>query len=353
LGADGRSFNYVDQCTDARNQAASMSASSQQLTPNKFKIVSIHPTLPSESKKYQFVAITSTGCRLYFSHKPVNSLKEDSPPGKLKLEHTRVSADDITANDVFTNAYYKNAVFIGVKNQHDATTTGDSQIITYTPDLGALSNPHNILNKRFLYREFLNDIKVPGKIITLVETEASTTCKINELTASYEEPPRNFLALTTFGLVTFVKQRPIDMLCKLLALTNQDTAVRIQDFQSFCQYFGYINVVSLCLAIICCPFLISSDGANTVEPIPDIVVKGAKDLLVEFGQYPSEVEQQYTSRHDGLALYIYRVINPIWNKTLVKSTSNGASAIYTSNFSLTELQRNQEVLKRLANMMHE
>lgn len=348
LGADGQSFRNVHQYKSAKEDAPKMASRAPQLAEGKVKLVSIHPVSTTESKKYRLVTITSTGCRLYFAHAPAN-IKNDDAPGELSLEDIRVSAPDITKDDVFSHIYYKNAVFLGVKNQHSTIAAEGDQIITYTPDLGSLANPLAIRSEAFTYREFLNGVKVPGKIITIVESETPSTCKINELTASYEEPPRTFLALTTYGLAILVKQRPIDMLCKLLALTNQDTLVRIQDFQSFCQYFGHINVVSLCLALITCPSLVSADGLNRVEPIPDIIVKGAIDLLNEFGKFPSEDDNQYTSRHDGLALYIYRVLNPIWNKTLVKASA----ATFTSNLSVDELQRTQQVLKKLTLLIQE
>lgn len=48
-------------------------------------------------------------------------------------------------------------------------------------------------------------------------------------------------------------------------------------------------------------------------------VKGATQLLETLGQSRSSLSQSvtYSSRHDGLALFISRLIQPVWTKRLL------------------------------------
>ncbi|GAA5809257.1 hypothetical protein MFLAVUS_002662 [Mucor flavus] len=351
LGVDGQSYKDVLTYKDAAERANESLRTSKLLDPRTFKIVSINPTSSAESKSYHLVAITSTGCRLYLSHHKDNQhLKQDEAPNTLTLSHVRHPDESILPTDVFSHTLYKDGLFVGVKNQNQKPT--EDTIVTYSPDLGSLTTPKIIMTGTSAYKEFDNLLKVPGKIISIVESTTSPH-RINELSTPYETPGRTLLALTTYGIVVLIKQRPIDMLYRLLNSTNGDTAIRLQDYGSFFQHFGCINGVSLCLGLICSPSSINNTGINSVEPVTDVITGSAKVLLETLGQTLSDLNPQFTSRHDGLALFVYRAINSIWSKPLVKVPSNGASVVYTSTLSSTELQNTQQILKKLNILMTE
>lgn len=349
LGVDGQSYKDVLTYKDAAERANESLRTSKLLDPRTFKIVSINPTSSAESKSYHLVAITSTGCRLYLSHHKDNQhLKQDEAPNTLILSHVRHPDESILPTDVFSHTLYKDGLFVGVKNQNQKPT--EDTIVTYSPDLGSLTKPEKIITGTSAYKEFDNSLKVPGKIISIVESTTSPH-RINELSTPYETPGRTLLVLTTYGIVVLIKQRPIDMLYRLLNSTNRDTAIRLQDYGSFFLHFGCINGVSLCLGLICSPSSINNTGLNSVEPVTDVITSSAEVLLETLGQTLSDLNPQFTSRHDGLALFVYRAINSIWTKPLVKVSSNGASVVYTSTLSSTELQNTQQILKKLNILM--
>ncbi|KAI7888861.1 Nup133 N terminal like-domain-containing protein [Mucor mucedo] len=351
LGEDGTSFNTVLQCKDAAKLANSSVPNSPYVASKVFKIVSLNPTSPSESKDYQLVAITSNGSRLYFTqYEGSQHLLNNGPPNTLQLSHVRPPNSDVAPTDVFAHTYYKDGLLIGVKNQNEKRT--EDRIVTYSPDLAAIANPNNIINSIPSYTEFNNFLDVPGKIISIVET-ANTAYQINELTAPFETPGRTFLVLTTYGMAVLVKQRPIDMLYKLICNANQDTAARLRNFESFFQYFGYVNSISLCLGILCSTSSIMKNGLTSVGSVTNDISKSITVLLENMGSAPSAINPQFSSRHDGLALFVYRVINPIWSKPFVKASSNDASAIYSSILAPAQLQRTLTVMRKLSNLMQE
>lgn len=351
LGTDGQSYNDVLKYKDASARANDSLRGSKLLDPRIFKIVSINPTSSIESKLYHLVAITSTGCRLYLSHHKDNQhLKQDEAPNTLTLSHVRHPDDSTLPTDVFSHTLYKDGLFVGVKNQCEKPT--EDKIVTYSPDLGSITHPTVIMNSIAAFKEYENSLNVPGKILSIVEGNTSHY-RINELSAPYEAPRRTLFVLTTYGMNVLVKQRPIDMLYRLLNSTNQDTAARLYDFESFFNHFGYVNCVSLCLGLICSASSTVNSGINSVEPVTGSIASSANVLLGSMGQTASALNPQYTSRHDGLALFIYRVIHPIWTRTLVKASSNDANAVYSSTLSSTELQNTQQILKKLNALMQE
>lgn len=346
LGVNGQLFETVHYFKDVLSKARGSLPSTPLLDANTFKVISINPTSPKESKQYHLVAITSTGCRLYFNHNESNQHLKDDSPNTLQLSHVRVPAPDITPKDVFSKAYYKDGLMIAVKNPLEKPNI--DKIITYSPDLAILTNPAYI-NSPLV--EFNNSIDLPGKVIAITEaTTPSSSYSINEMTATYETPGRTFLVLTTYGISVLYKQRPIDMLFKLLENTNIDTTVRHRDYESFFTHFGYVNSISLCFGIVCNANLCTTnDPFHTVESITEVTTKGAISLLETFGQTPSVFDNNYTSRHDGLALFIYRIISPIWDVQIIKETAPG---VYISNLSTKDLQRTQQVLRKLSLTMN-
>ncbi|KAI9486645.1 MAG: Nup133 N terminal like-domain-containing protein [Benjaminiella poitrasii] len=348
LGTDGTTFNTVYKKTDILSDARKTNSNSNHLRSENFKIASIHSTTLSESNAYHIVAVTSTGCRIYFSHHQEGQhLLYDAVPNGLTIVHIRAPPEECLTTDQLDKIIYNQGLLIATKNQQQ-------QIVYFSPDLGNLSNCMTSASNIRL-TEFYDSVNVHGKVLSLVESTAPSAAadSINELTASYNSPPRCFLALTTTGLVVLVKQRPVDMLYKLLASSGHGIDSHLVEFESFFSHFGYVNSCALCFNLICANISAVSD--RYVEPVTEVIEEGAKALLERFGQVPSLLnaintnsKEAYSSRHDGLALFIYRVIHPIWTKKLIR-TSNEST--YETTLSPKELKSTQQILRKLASFI--
>lgn len=353
LGKDNYTFDTVYRNTDTYNEARKTNTSTIHLKVEKFKIVSIHPTSSSESIGYHLVAVTKTGCRLYYNHhKDGQHLVYDSPPNALVTVHVRPASTEFSTTDNVGKSLYSNGLLMMVKNPN--TYGNQDRIVTYSPDLGNLGN-RTIAESDSRLLEFYNTVDVHGKVLNILEVPSGSS-EINELKLSYNTPPRHFVVLTTSGLSVLVKPRPVDMLHKLLVLTGSDTSYRIRDFESFFSHFGFINSCSLCFSLICYNAIPNSNDIFSVEHVLDFVEQGAKVLLEKFGQVPSllNTASQYTSRHDGLALFIYRVLESVWTKAPVKKIVKADGAFeYKMNISLEELKTAQQVLRKLGLFMEQ
>ncbi|KAI7898791.1 Nup133 N terminal like-domain-containing protein [Cokeromyces recurvatus] len=350
LGTDGNTFNTVYKKTDILSDARKTNTNSNHLRLENFKIVSIHPTTSSESIAYHLVAVTSSGCRIYFSHHQDGQyLLYDALPNGLTIVHIRSPSDDcLTTADQLDKIIYNQGLLMAIKQQQD-------KIIFFSPDLGNLANcTSNTSDIRLT--EFYGTIDIHGKVLSLVES--TIVGSVNELMAPYNSPSRHFLVLTTSGLTVIAKQRPVDILYRLLMSSGRGIENYLQEFESFFSHFGYVNSCALCFNLICANTSVVSDRNNPlyyVEPVTDTVEEGAKALLERFGQVPSLLNtlntnsrETYSSRHDGLALFIYRIIHPIWSKKLVKMNNE---ANYETTLLPKELKNVQQILRKLASFI--
>jgi nuclear pore complex protein Nup155 len=179
--------------------------------------------------------------------------------------------------------------------------------------------------------EFSNRMELPGKTWAIAEylnnTSKLTDFGISELGAHLAMPPRQFLVLGNNGLTSFVKQRPVDTLQQLLIENSSNLMMREKELTTFFQHYGRIEACAMCLEIVC--FHSNENG----EPANPLSISAA-DVFYQFGgeptlkesSYPSvsndlgrplvQVETSYSGRHDGLALYLARVVRPAWKQKL-------------------------------------
>lgn len=179
-------------------------------------------------------------------------------------------------------------------------------------------------------------------VANIIKTQGSS---MNELGWQLKTPNRNVVVLTNAGVVVATKLRPIDVISKVLA------DVRLQGFWPNCvQVYGEDEVASMCLAIACKhPFAtMLADGSSAAaaasasvltspKQIANVdVIATAKRFFFEkstqprfvstsvpstdaLGQVQSTSRLETSSRHNGFALYLSRLINGIWKKTLLTS----------------------------------
>ncbi|KAI8983097.1 Nup133 N terminal like-domain-containing protein [Pilobolus umbonatus] len=351
---DVNGMDYIKAETHSKicNDARLLCPKSPLIDSSHFKIISIHPTDAQESRLYQLVAITSTGCRLYFNlYKNDIHLQSNAKPNALELIHVSIPPPTDNVTEI-TKTFYNAGLYMFARkhkeNHHDIITTA-------SPDLGRLANHIGSLGTPVL-SEFTNTLQLPGKVIAI--KEPSIVCQINEFATSFTSPPRHIFVLTTTGLTVLTKQRPYDMLETLLNMTTPDTNARIRDFDSFFSHFGYVNCASLCFGILCAATQSVSLHADLtlISPTPSLITAGANELLDKFGQWNSVLNEkngyQYTSRHDGLALFIYRVTQSIWEKKMIKEGVKNGVKTYSSNLSPYELRNIQQILRKLETYMN-
>lgn len=317
LVQESSGYNTLVKRSDIFNGARLLCPNSTLMDSQTFKIISLFPT--TESKHYQLVAITSTGCRLYFSH--FKNGVQQALPNALDLLHVRTPPPNEFQNGV---AIAYSAFDYGVT----MLVKGDTLVAT-SPDVGSLAKQTDTNNGGLF--EFSTPLQLGGKILSIMEVTAPTS--LNEM-ANVTAPARQFLVLTDNGLSTLTKQRPIDMLSNLIGEAQSNTRARIQDFESFFQHFGPYNGCAFCFDLI--------TTSNTPTAMTPALMRGAKELLDQFGPLETLAENGV----NGLMLFVYRVIRPVWDKALIKETVTDGVTTYTSAHPIAQLRHTQEALRK-------
>ncbi|KAI8145675.1 Nup133 N terminal like-domain-containing protein [Fennellomyces sp. T-0311] len=352
LGDDGLSYTNIAKNTKINDAARLMSPSSPFFEGTNFKISSIHSTTRAEARAYQLVAVTSTGCRLYFTHfKYGANPPADGRPTTLELVHVRTppavqQTSETRPFPTVTKSLYKNGVLLLV----DKLSETQQSIITACPNVGLMATQ----GRQGGFGEFSNRLEAQGQILGIAEMPG-TPFKLNELASQPSEPARHFLIFSTYGMSVVVKQRPVDMLQNLLTSVGPNVSAQSSDFLPFFEIFGLIHSCALCFNLAChTSNLVSGIELQASDAVSIPVVKGATLLLETLGQSPSVLSTPpavYTNRHDGLVLFINRLIAPFWNQKIVKESVQGKDVKYSTVVSRNELISTQQTLRKLQGFM--
>ncbi|KAI8644676.1 Nup133 N terminal like-domain-containing protein [Parasitella parasitica] len=352
LGTDGYTFSSIYKKNDCIADAKRSNPSFPHFTPD-LHIVSIHTTTAKESLNYHLVAITSNGGRIYYNNqKDVQYLNYDAKPSGLITMHVRAPSSNMSSTDLVGKPLYKSALTMFVKNPQASET--QSKILTYCPSLANLGNCI-LPNSNTQLIENGNAIDIHGKVLSIEELPTGQHKEINEFKSLYQATARHFLILTTSGITILAKQRPVDMLHNLLTHTGSDTLYRMKEFEPFFNQFGYLNASSLCFNLISCGNGSGDNSLYDAKLISAQEVNSAEIVLKHFGQVTSALVdsngRSYSSLHDGLALFMYRVIEGIWTKSLIKETSTSVGKFYSNNIPVEELSSIQRILALLRNLI--
>jgi nuclear pore complex protein Nup155 len=292
-----------------------------------FEIIGLHSVLRCESKSIQLLAVTSSGHRLYFSHKTsFESLTNaNSAPTQLKLVCVRSPIGSsntygyaaIDRQALIHHSFYSAGLLLA---SHSFSEELD-RILGSCPDVGAMMHLHP--RKYLIDQTSFMDTK--GKTWAIAETQSSfyngalsmlsPGKLLNEFWSQFEYFPRTFRLLSnegTFyfqlilGITVVTKLRPLDILFHLIN-SSQDMRV----FADFFDKFGKDQSCAMCLAIACSHSSINYAKYDSVLPqLTSHTTNLATKLYFELGGKPisGQGSQSQKSRN-----YFYIQLNSIWS----------------------------------------
>ncbi|KAJ3221178.1 hypothetical protein HK099_003709 [Clydaea vesicula] len=335
------------------------------LEENDFSILSVHPVV--ESTTIFFVAITTSGFRLYFRNS-----RTDDQLSTLSLMSVKapIGLSQGTANPGETDlhvAYYSNAVMLG------ATTSKSEQLdclVALAPDVG------NLIQKS-LWSEISSYTFINGKTWAIAEVPLTNfrgkkvdIFGLNELELQLLTNPRKFVILGYTGVNILNKRRPIDILQQLILDSNNQFTPKLVDFinsygsEQTCAMFltiacGHPSVSSISLAAAGTPRQIISSSAT--------LINSARKFFFELNTKPNlnqrmnnpfdnsnrgnpdgSAAPNFSSRHLGLVLYLSRLLKQLWNSNVIKRSENNE---FQSNIDIFELVDTQNNLISLNNFL--
>lgn len=350
------------------------------------KIVAISPVPAAEASRYHLVATTATGYRIFLSATGAYSWMEPTgtnAPTSMQAQHIKTPPVDITtiSRDANGNRIQTPATRGPIQSLSptrmatrfppgyffcftckDATQKEDTLFIS-TPDSGRLARPH----------ESSTAAQAPESAIWLTlggRAEDIGLCSApmpataggfgNEMAVQFDHPAAEVAILTNTGIYVIRRRRPVDIFASLARTGSANHDGLDEVLKQFSLGFGRAETLATALAVACGQGMeISSDQRLTTISDPD-VLEFARKIFVGFGGKPTPHQDisdntaltiddvTPSPRHQGIALYISRLVRSIWKKAIatVGKAPNGAMTV-SASVNNAKLQNIQQSLSSL------
>ncbi|KAJ7103618.1 nucleoporin [Mycena belliarum] len=180
----------------------------------------------------------------------------------------------------------------------------------------------------------------------------------NELAAQFSTNPRQFMILTNVGLTFLIKRRALDYLKAVIEELQSES--NVQPIIEFRDSFGRDQTCAMLLGLACGnTFLDPTDDSSsgTISMISPDVAAVAKQAFYDFGERPMWTERVtygttdsqgtaiFSGRREGLALYLARLVRPLWKCKLTVIGPSGLQQSAISDKDLVIIQKNVYALK--------
>ncbi|KAJ2320739.1 hypothetical protein IWW52_001178 [Coemansia sp. RSA 2704] len=318
LGAQGAEFVLAHHHRSVGSAAALLCPQFNEGTDAPFEIVSLHVIPRGESRALALVAVTGGGSRVYFStearaQRLYGGGTGAARPAAFEVVHVRLAPE----GGAVPRALRVHAAFCGGGTALLAHAwSEDHDAVVGAAPASAQIAARAARQPRAGLVELASAARVEGRTWAVAELGAAPTRSEldaartrNDLATVDARPTRAFAVLTNAGVTVLEQQRPVDMLRALLA----QPAVADAQLRAFVGAHGLDETCAMCFTLLC------ADGAARAG----MHVQGAaRRVLFELGGVPrvaaapafaaAAARVELSGRHDGLALYLARVLQPVW-----------------------------------------
>lgn len=325
--------------------------------------VSLSVVPATEGKAVSLIATTNTGCRLYLSVLAYGGTESSTqrPPSSMEVKHIRFPPPDANVPSQASSgpstavAQYNQPSGAGVVDTASRSlyrtdmayrfspgyffafvqdAQGGEKMFCTAPDTarmyydGAAPSHPSMRLSEFGQSITLNGPMTEVQLISDDVTATSTPLGFgNELAVQYDSPGAEIGILTSNGIQTVKRRRLADVFASLMRYASQDSEGLQGEIKRFIRLYGRSETAATALAVACSKGVdVSSDSrvANVTEPH---IIDRARSVFIDQGGKPeynanANVDGGIDSvrpsaRHDGLALYISRLVRSIWRSPLV------------------------------------
>ncbi|OAD70732.1 hypothetical protein PHYBLDRAFT_147963 [Phycomyces blakesleeanus NRRL 1555(-)] len=309
-----------------------------------FQLVSIHLISKEESERVHILGVSITGARIYFTHlsdiRFGASLGPNEQPKTIKIAHVILSPnyepqgifsfiqqDQIDNSKTVLGSYYNKNVFLTAKGK----VAGEKIVSVANLERVIVTNYGNDSN--FLtstYIETTASIENHETIYGIGEIDEKF---YRETSTGLPKDIRQFIILGHSSITTIARERPVDGLRRLILKTINSETIGSPELNAFFERYGYTQTCAMCLEIICV-----ESGKKDSES--NALVKKTTLVFFEYGGQPSvglsmaseknyqgqtrpRPRTKFSVKHDGLGLYLVRLLRPIWKKKIFPLSSEG------------------------------
>ncbi|KAK2616776.1 hypothetical protein QQS21_000153 [Conoideocrella luteorostrata] len=355
-----------------------------KLLTDKLRIVSISSISKQEASKLHLMALTDSGCRLFFSATNASSYlygsQSNLAPQSMQVQFIKFppsqnprrsgqfassgqageSVVDLESTMLFPSRQgirFAPGFFLDfVSSGNDANT---DTLFVSAPETGRIKRVSPTVPLRYFEQASWIDIGSRAEAVGLITKPFAAASQPlgfgNELAVQFDEPPSEFAVLTNTGVHVIRRRRLVDTFAAAIRDAPGDEALDTMT-RRLIQLYGRVETVSTALAVAC------GHGGDSRPGVARAIDRATEDraraLFVDFGGQPTMAETDSTSlttdsvrlssRHDALALYLSRLIRKLWKAPVIRSgVSPAGGVVIDSAIPLGKLSSSQENLERL------
>ncbi|EIN14134.1 nucleoporin [Punctularia strigosozonata HHB-11173 SS5] len=216
--------------------------------------------------------------------------------------------------------------------------------------------------------EYATLIVVPGNTWAMAAVPRSSNVSappntpspgvINELALQFSETTKQFMVLTNVGLTFLAKRRPMDYLRDVIEEVHAEG--NVQSIIEFRDSFGRDQTCAMLLGLASGNTFLDTgelQNSGTLATVSPDLAAVAKQAFYDFGERPIWAERMtygtgdgsgtaiFSGRREGLALYLARLVRPIWKAKLVSIGALGLRQLNVDENLLVTIQKNLFALK--------
>lgn len=376
------------------------------LTGAGVRLISLVAIPATEASKLSLVAITNTGCRLYMSVTRGYGYQADAQnaPNSMQILHIRFPPKDPNAPTTTSQPQAPSAAagpygsnvnvvdntsrlltesikavrlppgyFLSFMDGDRLRNTRD-RVFCSAPDSARLKNPTDASQLSQRFAEFGMFIELPGRFFEVMdlssEDHGATSMPLgfgNELAIQFDKASVELAVVTSSSIQTIRRRRLVDVFATMLRYGSTDEEGHEGDIKRFIRNYGRGETSATALAVACGQGLdVASDSRLTTITDAE-VIEGARKAFIEHGGRPeinsnaipdnsgSAIDSVRPSpRHDGMALYVSRLIRSIWRASIIKEeVKPGEGPKLVSTIKVEKLRSIQRDLNSLSQFLEE
>ncbi|ORX94648.1 Non-repetitive/WGA-negative nucleoporin C-terminal-domain-containing protein [Clohesyomyces aquaticus] len=357
---------------------------SELLFNGPLQIVGIDPITAPEANQLSLMATTSTGCRIFLSTTSGGYFNDaNSPPNSMQVRHIRFPPPDSQPpNQAPSNSLqpYAGSSPAGM-NSHSLikttegfryapgsffcfvqkTNAGNHALFMSAPHAGEITQRD--ISQSAKYKECAQFLQLGGLmqdigLVTDPFSAAGTPQGFgNELAVQFDKPLSEFAIMTHNGIETIRRRRLVDIFAAIIKYGGGPQGIE-GDLRQIVKQYGMAECAATSLAVACGQG--SDIGADSrISKVSDPeVLEYARKAFIEFGgkaqlNENSTVEGlsvdnvRASPRHDGIAMYISRLVRSIWKTPIIKSVTLPTGMVFQPTHPISKLQDIQRALIQL------
>ncbi len=356
-------------------------------------IISVSPISASEASKLNLMATTSTGCRIFFSATSGTYYSTDSSsaPTSMQVHHVKFPPSSATVPQSSQQggsaqlAPYRTSQTLDISSKSLCVTrssnrfppgyffcfvqkseyAGNDLLFISAPDTGRIARPQEQAQiARYVESGQWLALNSRAEDIGLVTppfaASPGPTGFGNELAVQFDQPTPELAILTNTGVHTVRRRRLVDVFAAAIRHGGGEEGLE-GELKKFVRLYGRSETAATALAVSC------GQGSDAISDmrVPGItdteVVEYARKAFIEFGGKPMLNENSLldrgasaidnvrpSPRHEGVALYISRLVRSIWKAPIVREGLTPLGALSVSPaVPISKLQNIQRALTHL------